>query len=230
MPAADDMEEIKRSLNFMSSELAKVTSQQERLLKLVDEVTTLKIMMREKDTRISTLELRIDELEQYTRRDDLVITGIKTRHRTYARAAARAETTEDAPREELQSLEQQVVDFLNKNNINIRKEAISACHTLPSRSENSVPAVVIRFISRKNRNDVLMQAKKLKERTNVYINKHLTRKNGGIAREARMLRKWKKITGTWTWNGNVWIREQDGSAKVIKTLKELEKYKTGHSQ
>ena len=64
MPAADDMEEIKRSLNFMSSELAKVTSQQERLLKLVDEVTTLKIMMREKDARISTLEQRIDELEQ----------------------------------------------------------------------------------------------------------------------------------------------------------------------
>lgn len=213
----------------MSSELAKVTSQQERLLKLVDEVTTLKIMMREKDARISTLEQRIDELEQYTRRDDLVITGIKTRHRTYARMTANAETTEDALREELQSLEQQVVDFLNRNNINIRKEAISACHTLPSKSENSASAVVIRFICRKQSNDVLMQAKKLK-RTNVYINEHLTKKNGGIAREARMLRKQKKITGTWTWNGNVWIREQDGSAKVIKTMKELEKYKTGHSQ
>lgn len=229
MPAANDMEEIKRSLNFMSSELAKVTSQQERLLKLVDEVTTLKIMMREKDVRISTLEQRIDELEQYTRRDDLVITGIKTRHRTYARAAANAETTEDAPREELQSLEQQVVDFLNRNNINIRKEAISACHTLPSKSENSVPVVVIRFICRKQRNDVLMQAKKLKG-TNVYINEHLTKKNGGIARGARILRKQKKITGTWTRNGNVWIREQDGSVKVIKTMKELEKYKTGQSQ
>lgn len=65
-----------------------------------------------------------------------------------------------------------------------------------------------------------MQAKKLKG-TNVYINKHLTKKNGGIAREARMLRKQKKITGTWTRNGNVWIREQDGLAKVIKAMKEF---------
>ncbi|KAK7877404.1 hypothetical protein WMY93_031891 [Mugilogobius chulae] len=93
------MDEIKRSLNFMSAEMAKLTSQQERLLKLVDE--------------------RVDELEQYTRREDLVISGLETRHRTYARAAANAETSEDAPRGELLSLEQEVVDFLNNKNIRI---------------------------------------------------------------------------------------------------------------
>ncbi|KAJ0015314.1 hypothetical protein NQD34_008934 [Periophthalmus magnuspinnatus] len=67
MPKTDDMEEIKRSLNFMSGELAKLTSQQERLLKLVDEVATLKTMMSVKDKRITFLEQRVDELEQYTR-------------------------------------------------------------------------------------------------------------------------------------------------------------------
>lgn len=41
-----------------------------------------------------------------------------------------------------------------------------------------------------------------------------------------MLRKQKKITATWTQNGNVWIREQEGShGKVIRDLKELEKFK-----
>ncbi|XP_055084240.1 coiled-coil domain-containing protein 13 [Periophthalmus magnuspinnatus] len=56
---------------------------------------------------------RVDELEQYTRREDLIISGLETRHRTYARAAANADTSEDAPRGELLSLEQEVVDFLN---------------------------------------------------------------------------------------------------------------------
>ena len=70
---------------------------------------------------------------------------------------------------------------------------------------------------------MLMQAKKLKC-TNVYLNEHLTKKNGDIAQEARMLRKQKKITATWTRNGNVWIREQEESqAMMIRDLKELEK-------
>lgn len=70
-----------------------------------------------------------------------------------------------------------------------------------------------------------MQAKKLKG-TNVYLNEHFTKKNGDIAREARMLRKQKKITATWTQNGNVWVREQEGlQAKMIRDVKELDKFK-----
>lgn len=134
-PSANDIEEIKRSLNFMSGELAKLTTQQERLLELVGEVKTLKTMIREKDERKLILEQRIDDLEQYTRKDDLVITGLETRHRTYARATANVVTTEDAPREELLSLEQQVVDFLNSKNIEVHSEAISVCHSLPRKDE-----------------------------------------------------------------------------------------------
>lgn len=227
-PTAGDMEEIKRSLNFMSGELAKLSSQQERLIKLVDEVSTLKTMIRAKDQQIASLEQRVEDLEQYTRRDDLVITGLELRHRTYARATANAETTEDAPREELLSLEQQVVNFLNSKNINIYKEDISICHALPRKSEKVRPAIILRFISRKRRSDVIMHAKNLRG-TNVFINEHLTKKNGDIAREARMLRKQRKITGTWTRNGNVWIRDQDGNAKIIKDMKELDKFRTTQS-
>lgn len=54
-----------------------------------------------------------------------------------------------------------------------------------------------------------MQAKRPRG-TNVYINEHLTKKNGGIAREVRMLRKHNKITATWTQNGNVWIKNKKG--------------------
>ncbi|XP_061600804.1 uncharacterized protein LOC133463332 isoform X3 [Cololabis saira] len=38
------------------------------------------------------------------------MSGLETRHRTYARATANLETTEDAPQEELLTLEQQVSD------------------------------------------------------------------------------------------------------------------------
>lgn len=77
MATADDLEEIKISLNFMSGELTKLTSQQERLIGLVEEVKTLKAMLIEKDRKIIVLEQRVDELEQYTKRDNLVLTGWK---------------------------------------------------------------------------------------------------------------------------------------------------------
>lgn len=49
--AADDLEEIKRSLNYVSAELSKVTSQQDRLLRLMKEVKELKILPIERDKK-----------------------------------------------------------------------------------------------------------------------------------------------------------------------------------
>lgn len=180
MTTGDDLEEIKRSLNFMSGELTKLTSQQEHLVGLMEEVKMLKTMLIEKDRKLLMLEQRVDELEQHMRRDNVVLTGLETRHRTYAQATANSDMTEDAPQEELLTLEQQVVGFLHSKNINIQSDAISVCHTLPRKTDKTKPAIIITFISRKQRNDVLMQAKKLKG-TNVYLNEHLTKRNGDIA-------------------------------------------------
>lgn len=104
----------------MSAELSKLAVQQDQLLFLMDEVKILKVKLVEKDKKIMVLEKRVDELELYTRREDFVITGLETRHRSYARVTPDGNTTEDAPQEELQSLEQQVLSFLH-----IQSKAIS---------------------------------------------------------------------------------------------------------
>uniref|UniRef100_A0A1A8KB92 Uncharacterized protein n=1 Tax=Nothobranchius kuhntae TaxID=321403 RepID=A0A1A8KB92_NOTKU len=175
--AADDLEVIKRSLNYMSGELSKVTSLQDRLLRLMDEVRKLKVLLTEKEKKVSALEQRVDELEQYTRREDFVIMGLETRHRSYANAVTNHNSAEGASEKELETLEQQVVTFLHSKNISIQKEAISICHTLPKKYEKAKPAIIIRFTSRKQRSNVLAQGNKLRG-TNVYMNKHLTKKMG----------------------------------------------------
>lgn len=63
----------------------------------MEEDKTSKAMLTEKDRKISQLEQRVDELKQYARRNDLAITGLETRHRTYARATEKSDTTEDVP-------------------------------------------------------------------------------------------------------------------------------------
>ncbi len=55
------------------------------LLDLMDEVKQLKNLLKEKDQKIEVLERRVDELEQYTRMEDLIISGLETKHRTYAK-------------------------------------------------------------------------------------------------------------------------------------------------
>ena len=49
-----------------------------QLLGLMEEVRELKLAIKEKDIKIADLERRIDDLEQYSRVEDLIISGLKT--------------------------------------------------------------------------------------------------------------------------------------------------------
>lgn len=80
--------------------------------------------------------------------------------------------------------------------MNIQSDNIVACHTLPRRNSEAKPAIIVRFVNRKHKTELLRQAKKLKG-TGVYLNEHLTKKNAVIARRARTERKLNKIQATW---------------------------------
>lgn len=106
------MEEFKKSLDLMGAELMRVVSEQELLLGLFEEVKRMKAAVSDRDKKITELEQKVAELEQYTRREDLLFTGLDIKHWTCAQVAANVNTTEDSAQEELLTLEQQVVTFL----------------------------------------------------------------------------------------------------------------------
>lgn len=87
-PTPEEFEEIKLSLHSLCGDVTAVRAQQEQLLGLLEEVKQLRLRNAEKDQRIEDLERRVDELEQYSRVNDVVITGIKIRPRSYACAVA----------------------------------------------------------------------------------------------------------------------------------------------
>lgn len=76
--------------------------------------------------------------------------------------------------------------------------------------------------------EVLRNARKLKG-TGVYVNEHLTKKNADIAKDARFLRKTKKIQDTWTRNCKILIKlngaPEQAKVLVVKDIKELDLYK-----
>ena len=69
-----------------------------------------------KDKKIDEVENRIDDLEQYSRKDNIIISALTTNHKTWARRARPIELCnagEHAPEQELEALECEVLSFLN---------------------------------------------------------------------------------------------------------------------
>ncbi|KAM3612810.1 uncharacterized protein V6R79_015011 [Siganus canaliculatus] len=223
----EDFEELKTSLNFLTVEMTTVKNQQKTIMELVTQVQALVLANKEKDKKIAHLERRVDDLEQYTRLNDIIVSGLKIKPRSFAGAVSRSEETE--PRDdELTSVEEQVTTFLISQGIEIDKSSIEACHPLPSKNKKDKSTVVImRFANRKHKMNLLKQGRLLKG-TQVYLNEHLTKRNGEIARQARFLRKQQKIQSTWTSNCKVFIKlngtPEQAKVLVIKELEELNKY------
>ena len=219
-----DKSSTEEKLNFLCKEISQIK-------KLQLEVTKLKKENMEKDVKIKSLESRLEDLEQYTRRDDLVISGMKMTHKTYSRAASSSHSEDQndgAPVIEEQTLECKVVNLLNKCDVPIKSEDISACHTIGIGDSEGNKPVVIRLINRKLKFDIFQCSKMLREKENVYINEHLTKLNSAIARQAIILRRHGKISATWTRNCRVYIKTSDDNEHfqihAIRNIDELTKF------
>ena len=221
IPSSDSDSE---KINFIFTEIHKLSE-------LCVEIKELKRLNKLKDDRIYELEERVDALEQYSRQDNIVISGFIPKHRSYASAAQKDQTTENdeqAPELEKATLEEQVVDFLKCKNIPINSQDISTCHTLPSNNRSKPKPIVIRMMSRKSKIEVLRTAKQLKD-TNIYINENLTARNAEIATYARNLRKRGKILSTWTRNCKIFIKANiKGEQKIMRVSKLEELRKLEH--
>ncbi len=125
------MEGIQKSLNLMSEEISEVAKQQANLLELMEEVCQQKILIKEKDKRIEDLEQRINDMEQYSCTDDLIISGLETKHRTSAKAMAGDKESKDFPQSELHSLEKQIIQLFDSKGMAIQSKNIVDCHIHP---------------------------------------------------------------------------------------------------
>lgn len=182
--------------------------------------------LKKKDEQIKELEKRLDDAEQYSRIDDVIITGLKPRHRAYSKVTA-GYNEDDASLTETEALESQVIQFFDRKEIPIHSIQISTCHMLPRINKNKPPAITVRIVSRKDKVGLRQHGYKLKG-TGVFVNEHLTKKNGNIAYAAWQLRKANKIKATW--NCKVFIRAneatpEDERAVMVKAISDLDSYK-----
>ena len=164
-----------------------------------EKVKELEKVIENLNEKIIKLDYRIVECEQYSRRENLVITGIP-------------ESVED-----VSDLENVVVSTFKKLGINIRVEDISACHRLgPYRRNSYHPrSVIVRFVNRKlvylglNRRDKLWGLRgELKMHLRFY--ESLCSLNNESRKICNGLLQRGKITSFSIWHGFVKVVVNEG--------------------
>ena len=193
----DEISAMRKDMAMIINQQKQISAQQERIESLMSEIKSLREDKAKQEAKIEFLENRVDDLEQYTRAENLVISGLPTTPMTYSQAASNSEEkNEDASQETNTTIENQVIEFLKTNNITLDPHSVSACHTLGGRQKVKV------------KEDILQQSIKQLQDSDVYVNEHLTTKNGRLAKLARMLKKDRTtaISKTWTRNGRVYVK------------------------
>ena len=215
-----------KTLQEINSKLQTIEDCNAKVSEVLSPVSTLRADIAERDAKILKLEERVNDLEQYTRMDD-IFSGLKSNHKSYARSVMSNPDDDHsfAPAEELNTLEDNVVDFFNNSlQLDLNEADISVCHTLPGKK--SIPDILVRVSRRKTKIKILKESRKLKG-LNIYLNEHLSFANASIAREARAMRKQHKIASTWVRNCKIFVKTlgPPDRAKVlsIRTREDLRK-------
>ncbi|KAL7374961.1 hypothetical protein ABVT39_009825 [Epinephelus coioides] len=217
-PTTEEVEDIKKLLDFITEE--------ESIMELVAEVKDLRLQNAEKEKRIAYLESRVADLEQYSRINDVIVTGLKINPRSYAQAVATDNGGEPGELD-ANSMEKLVANFLQSKGIELDCSNIEAYHPLPRRNARDRPAVILRFANRKHKIALLKHGRKLKG-TDVFINEHLAKHNADIATRACQLKKQRKIQNTWTSNCKVFIKlngaPEEAKVICIRNIMDLDKF------
>jgi hypothetical protein len=152
----------------------------------------------ESDDMMYELEKKINQIDQYIRRENIIITGLPDNI-------------------DGDHIEQKVIEMLNKIDVKVETDDIVACHRLQKTSKekkSKLPAkTIVRFGNRKNTIKCLKNKKQLGTvyedlgyQNNIFINENLCPAHQTIFDRCGKLKYEKKIARYWSFNGVVNIK------------------------
>ncbi len=156
--------------------------------------------------QITTLEREVETLKQESRNKTIVINGLK-------------EDKEKDPSDQIMTL------CKDKLNVNLHPHDIDTSFIVPSRKDPRQKSIYITLTTGRKKVEIMKVKKNLRNipGERIYINEHLTLKQGEIFAKARELVRKKKITAAWTRDGKVFIKtEERGQPKLIMDTEQLD--------
>jgi hypothetical protein len=156
---------------------------------------------------------RIEALEMYARRDNLLIAGLPSG--SYAEATTSTQPGADSQPSE--SVEQAVINLCTQQlGVKITPSDISIAHRIPSKRNGNItgpPMTIVKFSNRKAREAVYAARRKLRDAPTrgIFINEDLNKATADLFRQARQLVRDRNIHSTWTSSCSVYIKETSES-------------------
>ncbi|XP_052261760.1 myosin-6-like [Dreissena polymorpha] len=147
-------------------------------------------------------QLHINELEQYSRRNNIRIEGI-----------------EDSEREDYIETTEKVINTLNAHipDLNLSKIDIDISHRIGPFQRQKKRPIIVKMVSRMRRHQIMQAAKLLRKKAQpVYVNDHLTKLNAEVFASVR--RKQSDIVkSTWTREGAIFYRDVNEQTHKVNT-------------
>lgn len=191
--------------NWMESLIEKITAKvftafNEKFEKQEIKINSLEKEVKSLQVEIEEIREEKDNMEQFSRRNNLRIFGIKERQ---------GEKTQDV-----------VVNLIEeKLKLKIKPEDIEACHRVSTKTENKERPILLKFTSGIARNDIYYRKKELKG-TKIAIREDLTHRRKELTKTAVENFGPKNV---WSQNGKVYIFHNN-KKQYIKNMNKLLSY------
>ena len=200
-------------------------SQESALLK-----TTL-TEVRAENTRLTTQlldhEARLEEIELYSRSHDLIVRGLPEGGFSETATSAAVDTNFSSM-ESHSSVASSIIKLCTeKLNVAIEPKDISVAHRLKRGKNDRTRPVIVRFTSRRIRDEIYRARKMLKNVgnasnvDNIYISEHLTKAGSALFYEARKMIKEKKLHTAWSYKGLINVKfttSEDELPSIIRRM------------
>ena len=186
---------------------------------LKKELAFVKSSLAALQNEVKEVSLQNDELEQYSRRSCLRVSGI-------------AET-------ENENVKEVVLDMASRFGVGIIPQDIDRAHRIGKprppvqgsngsvhKKQNNSREIIIKFTNSAARLNMLKSRATLRnQNARVYINEDLTQKRKSLAYECRQLKTKKSINNTWVYNGKVYVEDKFNKRILISSLEDLNQFK-----
>lgn len=154
---------------------------------------------KEKDREITKLKSRLNQLEQYTRRDCIEIHGMKE--------------------DDEEKLEINVLKIINKMNIVLKQEEITAVHRIGNKQSRK-PRIIIVKLNRKKADEIVASKKKTilnkdifsnNDETKIYINESMSPEYKELFWKTKNAAKENEYKFVWFKRGKLYVRKNEGA-------------------
>ena len=146
---------------------------------------------------MSKVDERLDEMEQYSRRDNVIVRGLK----------------EDGS----ENTTEKVCELAKEIGVKIEPKDVSTSHRVGMKKEDKPRPIVVKFVRRDTKTQMLIKKRALKSkehRKDVYIDEHLSPLRSKMI---KAMRKDETLEYVWCREGKLMCKKKGSDKKVIIT-------------